>query len=161
MRDKAIIGVAVILAWLCPVGGGCGGDVAVYSGLSGNGEGDPSAGGGGATSTTSTGSTTSGSTSSTGTSSAGPCDVGNCSACLNGECAVNACVVQIDECMSDPECVDLRDCLEGCSEDGVCMQQCKQTYPAGVAPLLAMEQCLFCESCPGDCGTSPICSTEG
>jgi hypothetical protein len=77
-----------------------------------------------------------------------------CDACVHSYCQT-----QLDACFADtsPEgcaCQGLMICIQACSDDA-CAQQCASKYPAGVAGVGKVDDCLEANCAPSDGGSGP------
>jgi hypothetical protein len=73
------------------------------------------------------------------------------SAC--GQCGASKCCDQLSACESNQQCVDLIDCMSGCSTDS-CYNGCGSKFPGGIDDVNALGECLStsCESACSDGG---------
>ena len=72
-------------------------------------------------------------------------DFDDCAACAYQDCSA-----EVNACLADPPCNELRRCFRDCGHlDLVCQQQCYADYPDGVVLLQSMWQCLddLCPAC--------------
>jgi len=69
----------------------------------------------------------------------------SCEACVDESCGQ-----QWQACEQDAECVALDECGAACQDDA-CYEQCDQSHPTGVEPLMAFYQCLDAQ-CADPCG---------
>jgi hypothetical protein len=92
----------------------------------------------------------------------GPCDgagdgsdeaaCDDCRACAASE----RCTSETAQCDADPDCVQLRDCIEACDELPGCTDECVVDWPEGAVHLTAVRDCALCE-CMSDCGATEAC----
>jgi hypothetical protein len=60
--------------------------------------------------------------------------------------------------MSNQDCVDLANCLNGCAGDTACQQQCVQTHQGGAQAYNTLAMCVVCDACYTSCdGASQGC----
>ena len=85
------------------------------------------------------------------------CDgTGDCSTCL--ECATTQpyCQTEHNACFSNTECVDFTDCINQCSGEPNCIDNCITTYPNGYTLYIDYVYCVVCTACYSDCdGSDP------
>lgn len=156
---------------------GCGGNVILDSSAGGTGGAATGGTGGTTTPTTSVPTTTTTSitttsittttttittTSITTTTSTGPSTCDNSGDCGDGQsgcigCALNSdCFQSYDACINETECIDYSTCLNDCMDEA-CQQQCMDQYPVGGQLYQSLVLCVFCFSCPNDCGQMAAC----
>lgn len=69
-----------------------------------------------------------------------------------GECIFETCEDEANTCLSQPACLDLWQCLNGCPPLSLsCQQQCYNDFGEGVPSLEAMLNCAV-SMCPDVCG---------
>ncbi len=162
MRNRGVLGLWAIATVASFAGVMCGGKAIVDPGSS-------TASGGSASTTATTGTTsTTGTTTpttpttptTTTATSTVTCDVGDCGSCINSECASNVCAAEIEACTNNMQCIDINECLANCSSPDTCSDECKKTYPGGVAPITALYNCVICVACPVDCDAVVVCPYE-
>ncbi len=73
-----------------------------------------------------------------------------------GDCVAQAesggCSGRYHDCVGDPDCVALGNCLDGCGNDGACADDCwYNAAPWAVDEMDALDQCL-CGACANRCG---------
>jgi len=80
------------------------------------------------------------------------CDGGDCNACTASQCAADTCAIPLAICQQNINCVDLYNCLNGCSTQ-VCENSCHVQFQNGIADLYAAMDCLACHpaTCSTDC----------
>ena len=96
---------------------------------------------------------------------ADPCDLqGQCNLCV--ACAVSpsgSCYDEVQACQSNPDCAELRSCLDGCGQDQICKDDCRDDYPPVINQLqLQIPKCALCEACVNDCAgvpTAQLCNS--
>ncbi len=83
------------------------------------------------------------------------CDVGDCDICTGSQCASDTCALPLQICQQNVNCVNLYNCLNGCS-DPVCESSCHVQHTNGIADLYGAIDCLACHpaSCSTDCAQS-------
>lgn len=75
-----------------------------------------------------------------------------CNSCLHTRCLM-ACV----NCSKDGACLQLLDCLVGCSGSGSCQDACESAHPAGAEDLIALmgaSSGCVAKSCAAECGAA-------
>lgn len=80
-----------------------------------------------------------------------------CNECV--ECAdSNPCSQLLTSCLNSSECIGVSQCVDICGSDGACQSQCLMNNPQGAAAYNALQDCRYCDECPGDCAGFRDCS---
>lgn len=81
-------------------------------------------------------------------------DDGQCIQCLGAHCctALEACAPSNSATLAATDCQNLSSCENACTNSS-CLSSCENSFPAGVAPLIALSSCET-----SDC---PVCSELG
>jgi hypothetical protein len=78
-----------------------------------------------------------------------------CSQCANAS-AQSACPMQLDACLSTPDCVAVLDCHQTCGYGPACEPQCDSPHPQGEPLFTQLIQCAVCESCSPECANLSV-----
>jgi len=99
-----------------------------------------------------------------------PNDVDACDVCQDEQHAYCTCDNAVQACLLDNDCTMIWDCTFDGTDGGVgpclefdaasaaCVYSCIDLYPNGKALYLAMEKCIYCQTCGQACDTGEYCT---
>jgi cysteine-rich repeat protein len=78
----------------------------------------------------------------------GTANCGGCQTCAQGL----LCADQLEDCQNNFDCLALSDCLSTCAPGNqLCVDNCAQQFPNGIADLRSLSGCVICGVCFDDC----------